>query len=70
MVVGLLISPHTGGSFLGYERTGVRSPWPIAAIVRRRHRGTFLVAWEQVADIGDGEVHLAEGFERLDPGLD
>lgn len=69
-VVGLLVSPHTGGSFLGYERTDVRSPWPIAAIMRRRHRGTFLVAWEQVAEIGAGEVRLAEGFERLDPRLD
>jgi hypothetical protein len=68
-VVGLLVSPHTGSSFLGYERTGVRSPWPIAAIVRRRHRGTFLVAWEQVADVGAGEVRLADGFERLDPTL-
>jgi hypothetical protein len=69
VVLGLLISPHTGSSFLGYERTGVHSPWPIAAIVRRRHRGTFLVAWEQVAELGTGEVRLAEGFERLDPRL-
>src|SRR5512132_876970 len=26
-------------SSLGYERSGVRSPWPIAALVQWRHRG-------------------------------
>jgi sporulation protein YlmC with PRC-barrel domain len=67
-VLGLLVSRRPG-SFLGYERTGVRSPWLIATLMRARHRGTFLVAWAQVSEIGDGTVTLAEGFERLDPGL-
>lgn len=69
VVVGLLVSPHAGGSFLGYERTGVRSPWPVAQLVLRRHRGTFLVRWEDVAAARDGEIRLAEGFARHDPGL-
>lgn len=69
-VLGLLVSPRTGSSFLGYERTDVRSPWLIATLVRRRHRGTFLVAWEQVEKIEAGSVTLVTGFERLDPNLD
>lgn len=68
-VVGLLVSPHNGGSFLGYERTGVRSPWMIASLMRRMHRGTFLVAWEQVEQIEEGTITLAQGFDRLDPSL-
>ncbi|WP_108719478.1 hypothetical protein [Miniimonas sp. S16] len=69
-VVGLLVSPHTGGSFLGFERRGVRSPWVVAALVRWRHRGTFLVAWHDVERISPGLVHLVPGFEKLDPTLD
>ena len=69
-VMGLLVSPRTGSSFLGYERDRMRSPWLVAALVRRRHRGTFLVAWDQVASIEQGRVALAPGFERLDPTLD
>jgi len=68
-LVGLLVSPRTGGSFLGYERSDVRSPWPIAHWVRWRHRGTFLVPWEDVADVRDGTVRLAAGYRRQDPGL-
>ena len=69
-VVGLLVSPRSGSSFLGFERTGVRSPALIAALVRRRHRGTFLVPWQQVEAIGAGTVTLTAGFDRLDPRLD
>ena len=68
-VVGLLVSPRTGSSFLGYEREQMRSPWMIAAIVRARHRGTFLVAWQQVAAVEDGRITLADGYERLSPKL-
>lgn len=69
-VVGLLVSPRTQTSFLGYERSEVRSPWLIAAIVRRLHRGTFLVAWQDVLGIEDGAVRLAEGFQRRDPRVE
>jgi hypothetical protein len=33
---GIVVSPHARSSSLGYERSGVRSPWPIAALVRSR----------------------------------
>jgi hypothetical protein len=37
---GTLVRPHARSSSLGFERSGVRSPWPIAALVRWRHRGS------------------------------
>jgi hypothetical protein len=45
---GLLISPHTNSATLGYERTEVRSPWPLAAFDRWRHRDSFLVLWDDI----------------------
>jgi len=41
-VLGLVISPRTKSSFLGYERPGATAPVMLAALLRCRHRGTFL----------------------------
>lgn len=68
-VVGILVSPRRAGSFHGYERTDVRSPWPIPQLVRRRHRGTYLVRWADVADVGVTGVRLAAGYAEHDPAL-
>ncbi|MFC8923080.1 PRC-barrel domain containing protein [Cellulosimicrobium sp. NPDC057127] len=68
-VVGLLVSPRTAASFLGYERTDVRAPWPVPQLVRRRHRGTYLVRWEDVAAVDDDGVRLAAGYAEHDPAL-
>jgi len=68
-VVGILVSPRHGGSLHGYERTGVTAPWPVPQLVRRRHRGTYLVPWSDVAAVVPGEVRLAEGFRREDAAL-
>ncbi|CPU66560.1 Uncharacterised protein [Mycobacteroides abscessus] len=38
-------------------------------LVRRRHRGTFLVPWDDVAAVGQGEVRLARGYRRQDAAL-
>lgn len=65
---GLLVSPRTRTSFLGYERSQVRGPWPVAALLRHRHRGTFLVLWEDVAAVGP-DVVLRAGCRRYDPAL-
>jgi hypothetical protein len=73
---GLLVSPRTGTSFLGFERRDVRSPWPIARWYRWRHRGTFLAHWSDVAAVDDAGVHLrdapaarrARAHRRLSPG--
>ena len=55
---GILISPHARSSSLGFERSGVRSPWPIAALVRRRHRGSFLVRWSDIERLEVGRIQL------------
>jgi sporulation protein YlmC with PRC-barrel domain len=79
-VHGLRVSPRTGTSFLGYERTDENAPALLAHWLRRRHRGTFLVLWSDVADAdvtrpdevrSDDEraVRLRAGYGRWDPAL-
>jgi sporulation protein YlmC with PRC-barrel domain len=63
-VLGLVISPHTRSSFLGYERSGADTPVMLAALFRWWHRGTFLAAWEDVARVGSGLVKLRAGYTR------
>jgi hypothetical protein len=53
-----------GGSFLGYERSDANAPIVLAALLRWRHRGTFLAAWEDVAKIGTNLVRLRPGYTR------
>jgi hypothetical protein len=54
-VVGLIVSPRTKSSFLGYERSSATAPTMLAALLRYRHRGTFLAGWEDVARVGATE---------------
>lgn len=61
----VLVSPRTHTTFFGYERTGVVSPWPIGRLLERRHRGSFFVAWDDIAMLGSDAVHLRAGFTRL-----
>ncbi len=61
---GLVVSPHTAGSFLGYERAGVTSPWPISSVLRWRERGSFLVLWPDVAELSADRIVVRPGFRR------
>ncbi|HKV21085.1 MAG TPA: PRC-barrel domain-containing protein [Mycobacterium sp.] len=63
-VLGLVISPRTDSSFLGYERTTATAPFVLARLLRWRHRGTFLAAWEDVARVGQDSVRLRPRFTR------
>lgn len=67
---GLIISPRSGSSFLGYERLDTNKPWLIAQLLRRRHRGAFLIEWEDFARFDDGVVHLRTGYRLVSPALD
>jgi hypothetical protein len=69
-LVGLIVSPRNRGSFRGYERTGADSPWPIATLLEWRHRGSFLVLWDDIGRLDDGRVHLRKGFHRWSPALE
>jgi len=63
-VLGLVISPRTKSSFLGYERSGAKAPMMLAALMRWRHRGTFLAAWDDVARVGSDLIRLRSGYTR------
>jgi sporulation protein YlmC with PRC-barrel domain len=64
-VVGIVVSPRSAASFLGYERSGFERPVVLAALLRWIHRGSFLVPWGDVRRINDREVLLWDGYERL-----
>jgi hypothetical protein len=66
---GIVVSPHARSSSLGFERSGVRSPWPIAALVRWRHRGSFLVRWADIERFDERRIQLRSGFERASSEL-
>ncbi|MFC4629781.1 PRC-barrel domain containing protein [Promicromonospora alba] len=76
---GLVVSPRTRTSFLGFERSDVRHPWPVAQLLRWLHRGTFLVHWPDVARVPASQddhtdrdsraVTLRAGHRRYEPGL-
>lgn len=68
-VTGLIVSPRTRSSYLGYERTAINAPALIATIAAWRHRGTFLAAWVDVARIGSNHVTLRVGYSRHSPTL-
>jgi hypothetical protein len=66
---GLIISPRTQSSYLGYERSDARRPKLLAALLRWRHRGTFLALWQDIAHVTTESVSLRQGFERYSPVL-
>ena len=69
-LLGLVVSPHSASSFRGYERTGLTQPWPLPAMLRWRHRGSFLVLWEDIGRIGAESVRLRPGFTAYSPAVD
>ncbi|TQJ40121.1 hypothetical protein FBY33_2173 [Arthrobacter sp. SLBN-112] len=69
-LLGLVVSPHSVASFLGYERNGLTHPWLLARILRWRHRGSFLVLWEDIAMVGPRSVRLRPGFTRYSTALE
>jgi hypothetical protein len=66
---GLLVSPHSRSSYLGYERSDARRPKVLAALLRWRHRGTFLALWDDVQRIDTTSVLLRSNFTRYSPTL-
>jgi sporulation protein YlmC with PRC-barrel domain len=68
-LVGIIVSPRTASSFLGFERQNLTQPWPIAQLLRWRHRGSFLVLWEDIALMGPKSVNLRGDFTPYESGL-
>jgi sporulation protein YlmC with PRC-barrel domain len=57
VVAGLRVS-HRSGNFFGYERADAGGPALVRLLFRRLHRGDVVVAWEDVAEIGDDCIRL------------
>ena len=68
-VHGLLVGRGHRAPFLGFERTGARSPWPIATLLRRAHAGAFLVHWDDLAQVRPDRVVLAPRAPRWSTDL-
>ncbi|MFF2050581.1 PRC-barrel domain-containing protein [Leifsonia sp. NPDC058194] len=66
---GFVVSSHSGSSFLGYERNEETSPWLIARFLRWRHRGSFLVRWDDIERVSAEAIRLRPGYRRFDPRL-
>jgi hypothetical protein len=66
---GIVVSPRSPGSFLGYERSGVSRPWPLAQLLRRRERDSFLLLWADVAELSADGVLLRPGALRWSAAL-
>jgi hypothetical protein len=69
-LLGLVVSPHSAASFLGYERNSLVQPRPLPRLLRWRHRGSFLVMWEDIASISHEAVRLRPGYTAYSPVLD
>jgi hypothetical protein len=66
---GLVISPRTTSSYLGYERSDARRPALLSALLRWRHRNAFLALWSDIERIDAQSVTLRAGFSRYSPIL-
>ncbi|NAS20800.1 hypothetical protein GT755_03770 [Herbidospora sp. NEAU-GS84] len=64
---GLVVVPRHTGQLFGYERgPGGNSPALVRAVIRRLHRGSRFVGWEQIGDPGD-PIRLIEPRAALLP---
>ncbi len=63
-VLGLVISPRTRV----YERSAAKAPMVLAALLRWRHRGTFLAGWEDVARVATDHATLRPRLHPVLPG--
>lgn len=61
VVEGLVVGKMRPGTLLGYDRHPDQGPWLIRAIVRRIHRHTGYLRWDDVAriDWADQTIHVS-----------
>ena len=64
---GIVVSPRSRASYLGYDRKDMNAPALIAHFLRRRHRGTFFVLWADIERVERGGVRLRSEFTAYDP---
>lgn len=64
-----LPAPHARSSYMGYARSNVNAPLPLARLLAWRHRGSFLVLWKDVQAIDPSGITLRSGFTKYRPDL-
>ena len=63
-MAGIIVSPRSSASFLGYERASLGRPVILDRLLRFIHRGSFLVEWDDIQRFEDGKVRLRAGYQR------
>jgi sporulation protein YlmC with PRC-barrel domain len=63
-LLGLIVSPRSSTSFLGYERTAMSKPVIVNKLLTWMHRGSFLVLWDDIEMISEKTVMLRPGFHK------
>jgi hypothetical protein len=63
-LLGVIVGPRRRVAFLGYERTSVTAPALLAHYFRRRQRGAFLVAVDDIEHIDESGVRVRRDFTR------
>lgn len=63
-LVGFIVGPRRGAAFLGYERNAVNAPAVLAALLRHRQAGAFLLALDDIEAIDESGVHARVGYAR------
>ena len=66
---GVVVSPRTRSSFLGYERSDAQRPFLLAQLLRWRHRGTFLALWRDIVAVGASGMSVPADLTRYSPVL-
>jgi sporulation protein YlmC with PRC-barrel domain len=66
-VEGLIVGTQRVGNYLGYERSSLRGPWLVAAVVKWLHRKSAYVAWDDVESVEDHVVRIRRRKSELPP---
>lgn len=66
---GLIVARKHHEGFLGYERTSVTAPAPLAWWFKRHQRDSFLIVWADIESITGDLVRLRPGFTRWSSAL-
>jgi hypothetical protein len=69
-LLGLVVSPHSVASFLGYERNGLTRPWLLAGFLGWGHGGWFVLVWVDIWLVGPHSVRLRPGYTRYSTALE
>lgn len=64
-VEGLVVGPRRPGTHLGYDRTGARGPWVVAALARRLTASHRFLPWDGVQAMSSDVIQAS--YDDLPP---